>query len=109
MATRDKYLPIPVKRTLKKLGSDIRNARLRRRISTSIMAERASITRTTLGKVEQGHPGVSLGIFATILFILGMSDRLSDLVDSSHDPVGLELEEERLPKRIRQSKGYNIE
>jgi transcriptional regulator with XRE-family HTH domain len=104
MTMREKYLPIPVKRTLKKLGSDIRNARLRRRISTAVMAERASITRTTLAKIEQGHPGVSLGIFATILFILGMSDRLSDLVDSSHDPVGLELEEERLPKRIRQSK-----
>jgi transcriptional regulator with XRE-family HTH domain len=103
---RENYLPIPVIRTLKKLGSDIRNARLRRRISTAIMAERASITRTTLAKVEQGHPGVSLGIFATILFILGMSDRLSDLVDLSHDPVGLELEEERLPKRIRQSKQF---
>ena len=53
MAMREKYLPIPVKRTLKKLGNDIRNARLRRRISTAVMAERASITRTTLGKVEQ--------------------------------------------------------
>lgn len=103
---REEYLPIPVKRTLKKLGNDIRNARLRRRISTAIMAERASITRTTLGKVEQGHPGVSLGIFATILFILGMSDRLADLVASSNDPIGLELEEERLPKRIRRSKLY---
>jgi transcriptional regulator with XRE-family HTH domain len=103
MKTREKYLPIPVKRDLKKLGNDIRKARLRRRISTMVMAERASITRTTLGKVEQGHPGVSLGVFATILFILGMLDRLSDLVDSSHDSVGLDLEEERLPKRIRQT------
>ncbi len=109
MAMREKYLPIPVKRILKKLGNDIRNARRRRRISTAVMAERASITRTTLGKIEQGHPGVAIGIIATVLFILGMSDRLSDLVDSIHDPVGLELEEERLPKRIRQSKGNSIE
>jgi len=102
MKAREKYLPIPVKRTLKKLGNDVRKARLRRRISTKVMAERASITRTTLRKVEQGHPGVSVGVFATILFILGMLDRLSDLADSSHDSVGLDLEEERLPKRIRQ-------
>jgi hypothetical protein len=32
---------------------------------------------------------------------LGMGDRLSDLADVRHDAVGLELEEERLPKRIR--------
>ncbi|MFZ0132813.1 MAG: transcriptional regulator [Desulfobacterales bacterium] len=103
MNSREKHLPIPVKRALKKLGNDIRKARLRRRISTQVMAERVSITRTTLAKAEQGHPGVSIGIFATILFTLGMLDRLSELAGSSQDLIGLDLEEERLPKRIRQS------
>ncbi len=93
--------PIPVIRTLAKLGRDIRNARKRRRIPVAILAERASISRTTLNKLEKGDPGVSLGIFATVLFVLGMIDRLSNLVDSSHDTVGLDLEEERLPQRIR--------
>jgi hypothetical protein len=69
-------LPLPVKRALTKLGSDIRSARLRRRISTSIMAERAFITRTTLLKVEHGNPGVSLGTYATVLFILGLITRV---------------------------------
>ncbi len=95
--------PIPVIRTLTKLGHDIRDARKRRRIPVAILAERSSISRTTLNKVENGDPGVSLGIFATILFALGMIDRLSDLADPTHDKVGLELEEERLPKRIRLS------
>jgi transcriptional regulator with XRE-family HTH domain len=67
----------------------------------AILAERASISRTTLSKVEKGDPGVSLGIFATVLFVLGLIDRLSDLADPGHDTVGRELEEERLPKRIR--------
>jgi len=95
-------LPLPVKRALAKLGDDIRSARLRRRISTTIMAERAFITRTTLLKVERGDPGVSLGIYATVLFILGQIARLADLADARSDQVGLQLEEERLPKRIRQ-------
>jgi DNA-binding XRE family transcriptional regulator len=93
--------PIPVKRALYKLGSDIRDARRRRRIPMAIMAERASISRTTLTKVEKGDPGVALGIYASVLFVLGMIGRLGDLADSTTDQVGLELEEERLPQRIR--------
>ncbi len=94
-------LPLPVKRALAKLGADIRSARLRRRISTSIMAARAFVTRTTLLKVERGDPGVSLGTYATVLFILGLISKLEHLADARSDEVGLQLEEERLPKRIR--------
>lgn len=97
-------LPIPVNRALRKLGSDIQAARRRRRIATKLMAERASISRTTLRKIEQGEPGVSLGNYATVLFILGMIDRVADLVDVKYDTLGLDLEEEYLPKRIRAKK-----
>src|SRR5580700_5212617 len=95
-------LPLPVERALAKLGQDIRDARLRRRIATAMTAERAFITRPTLRKVERGDPGVSLGIYATIMFVLGLTPRVADLADSRRDEVGLQLEEERLPKRIRQ-------
>ncbi len=94
-------LPIPVQHLLRKLGQDIRNARRRRRIPTSVLAERASISRTTLLKLEKGNPGVSLGIFATVLFSLGMSDRLADLADARHDQTGIAIEDESLPERIR--------
>jgi transcriptional regulator with XRE-family HTH domain len=95
-------LPLPVKRALAKLGQDIRRARLRRRITTTMMAERAFITRTTLRKVENGNPGVSLGIYATVMFVLGLASRLAELADTRADEVGLQLEEERLPQRIRE-------
>ena len=65
------------------------------------MAERALISRTTLSKVEKGDPGVSLGIYATVLFVLGLEGRVADLADVRHDAVGLDLEAEALPKRIR--------
>jgi transcriptional regulator with XRE-family HTH domain len=96
-------LPLPVKRALTKLGSDIKDARLRRRISTVTMAERAFITRTTLGKAENGDPTVSMGTYAILLYVLGISDRLIDLADISQDDVGLQLDSARLPKRIRES------
>jgi DNA-binding XRE family transcriptional regulator len=93
-------LPISVKSALRKLGSDIRDARLRRRIPAAVMAQRAYISRTTLLKVEKGEPGVAIGTCAAVLFALGMLDRLRDLASAKTDEVGLALEEERLPKRI---------
>ncbi|HEV2349299.1 MAG TPA: hypothetical protein VG028_05565 [Terriglobia bacterium] len=86
---------------MRKLGHDIRDARRRRRIPVAIAAQRASISRTTLVKIEKGDPGVSVGSYATVLFVMGMADRLADLADAKNDPVGLQLEEENLPKRIR--------
>ena len=94
-------LPLPVRRLLRKLGSDIRDARLRRRIRAATMAERALISRTTLGKVERGDPGVSMGNYATVLFVLGMEDGLAELADRKRDGLGLDLLEERLPQRVR--------
>jgi len=95
--------PLPVLRALRKLGADIRDARRRRRIPVSILAERASISRTTLNRIEKGDPNAALGNYATVLFALGMVNRLADVAEARHDTVGLELEEEHLPQRIRLS------
>jgi len=92
-------------RVLRKLGRDMRDARRRRRIPVAVLAERAGISRMTLNKLEKGDGGVSGGTDATVLFTLGMIDRLADLADARHDEVGLALEEERLPQRIRLPKG----
>ena len=93
-------LPIPAKRVMHKVGSDIRDARLRRRLSMELIAERAGISRATLRKIENGETSVSLGSFVSVLFALGMIDRLKEIADASHDHVGRQLEEEQLPQRI---------
>jgi transcriptional regulator with XRE-family HTH domain len=94
-------LPVPVRRALRKLGHDLRDARRRRRIPVAIAAERASISRMTLSKVENGNPSVAMGHYATVLFVMGMADRIGDIADAKSDSVGLQLEEEHLPQRIR--------
>jgi len=94
-------LPLPVKRSLAKLGADISAARRRRRISVELMAERAFVGRNTITRVEKGDPRVSMGIYATVLFVLGFAETLSDLADVASDRIGLDLEEERLPERVR--------
>lgn len=97
-------MPLPVKRALVKLGADIKAARVRRRITMTLMAERAFVARSTLQKVEQGDASVSLGVYATVLFILGLSERIADLADIGADSVGLQLDEDRLPQRVRARK-----
>jgi transcriptional regulator with XRE-family HTH domain len=94
-------LPIPVARALRKFGHDLKDARRRRRIPMAIAAQRASISKPTLIRVERGDPTVSMGSYTTVLFVLGMADRLGDLAAAKNDPVGLQMEEEHLPQRIR--------
>ena len=94
-------LPIPVISTLRKLGQDINDARRRRRITAQLMAQRAGLSRSTIGKIEKGNPTTSMGSYGAVLFVLGMEKRLSDLVDSMHDLVGRRLEDENLPQRVR--------
>lgn len=94
-------LPIPVISALRKLGQDINAARRRRRITAQLMAQRAGLSRSTIGKIEKGDPTTSLGSYGAVLFVLGMETRLRDLVDSMHDFVGLRLDDEYLPQRVR--------
>lgn len=93
--------PIAVKRALRKLGEDLRLARRLRRIPIALMAERVGVARTTLARAEKGDSTVSVGVYASMLFVLGLIDRLSEVASVKFDDVGIALEEEQLPKRIR--------
>ena len=92
---------IGVRRSLRKLGNDLRDARRRRALPAAVVAERAFTSRPTLQRVEQGDPGVSVGIYAAVLQALGLLDGLSDLADPTRDITGLALATEKLPQRVR--------
>ena len=94
------YLPPPAaKRAIRKLGSDIRDARLRRGLPASVVAERAGIARSTYHKIEKGDAGVSIGIYAAVLQALNLLDGFADLANARNDPQGAHAALERLPKR----------
>ena len=98
---RPTRLPIPAIRAMRQLGKDINEARRRRRITIELMAQRAGLARSTIGKIERGDPTTSIGGYVAVLFVLGMLDRLSDLVDARHDVTGRQLQDEQLPQRVR--------
>ena len=94
-------LPIPAIRALRKLGQDIKDARRRRRITIKLIAERADLSEATIAKVERGDPTASIGAYCSVLFVLGLVARLSDLADAANDLTGRQLEEEKLRQCIR--------
>src|ERR1700731_5353874 len=92
--------PAVVRRALSKLGADIHDARRRRRLPMSVVAERAFTSRSTLQRVEAGDTSVSMGIYAGVLQALGLLDGLSQIADISNDRVGQALASADLPKHV---------
>lgn len=90
-----------VRRALRKLGADIRDARKRRRLPMGVVAERAFTSRSTLQRIEAGDPAVGIGIYAATLQALGLLDGLSDVADLTRDSVGQTLAASELPERAR--------
>lgn len=88
---------------LKALGENIHLARLRRKISTTMLAERAGMTRNTLRSIERGDSGVTVGAYANILFCLGLEKDL--LLIGDNDILGRKLQDAALThtkKRVSQ-------
>ena len=88
---------------LEQMGQQIRLARLRRRLSAELVAERAGISRATLWNVEKGSASVAIGIYAAVLHALnGMDADL--LLIARDDELGRKLQDLDLPTRRRAPK-----
>ena len=84
------------------MGEQIKLARLRRNLSVELVAERAAISRATVWKVEQGNPGVAIGIYAAVLHALNNMDT-DLLLIARDDELGKKLQDiELLKKYIRE-------
>ena len=70
--TRKLVLLPKAQRVLSDLGENIKLARLRRKLSTEQVSERAGISRATLWQIEKGTPSVAMGAYFQVLFVLGL-------------------------------------
>lgn len=85
---------------LSQMGGQIKLARLRRRLTTELVAERAGISRATLNKVEKGSPSVAIGIYASVLHALNNLDKDLLLV-ARDDELGQKLRDLELTTKQR--------
>lgn len=101
-------MPLPVSRAVTKLGEDINRARRRRRMTQQSLSERIGASITTIKRMESGDPRIPLHFVARTLYVFGEIDRLSQLLDSGQDEIGLNLMDDQLPKRIRTSRKSTV-
>ena len=104
MARKKIIISPTLKKILRSVGENIKLARLRRKITTTMLAEHADISRVTLRRVENGESGVAIGVYASVLFCLGLEKDLLLLGDN--DTLGRRLQDaeltrtkKRVPKR----------
>lgn len=103
MGRKSVVLTPDITKKLKIMGEQIKLARLRRDISTELVAQRASVSRTVVWKVEKGSPSVSIGIYASILHAIGLDSDL--LLIAKDDERGRLIQDLNLKTRKRASKG----
>jgi transcriptional regulator with XRE-family HTH domain len=90
-----------VSKRVTQLGQRIRIARIRRGLSIVDLADKAGINRNTLNALELGKSGVTLTVFITVLWALGLENTLDSAADPDADTHGKVLEASRQPKRVR--------
>jgi transcriptional regulator with XRE-family HTH domain len=88
---------------MESLGARLRQARLRRRLTAVLFAERMGVSRDTLYRLEKGDPGISLGTYLRALRVLGLDSDI-DLI-ARDDLLGRKLQDERLIRPRRNSGG----
>ena len=105
MIKRGLILLPKVEKILAELGENIKLARLRRKLSTAQIAERANISRPTLWGIEKGSGRIAMGAYAQVLFVLGLENDLLKL--AGEDLLGRKLQDakllvkDRAPKRTK--------
>src|SRR5467141_359293 len=93
--------PYQVEQSLKKLGADLKTARLRRNLTGEEVAQKIGTTRFTVADAEKGKPSTGVAVYAALLWAYGLIDRLTDLADPGKDEEGTRLALVREPARAR--------
>ena len=96
MKTTPILLP-PLEKIISEFGENIKLARLRRKLSTEKMAEKANISRSTLWLIEKGSPSVAMGTYAQVLSVLKLEKDL--LKVGTDDKLGRKLQDADLIKK----------
>jgi len=89
------------RRQAKQLGEYVRTWRKLLNLRMDDLCERANISRSTLTRIEQGHPGVSLGAFLEVVRCLGQLNTLTAALDPYETDLGRARADLKLPERVR--------
>ena len=95
--TFGKMMPRALSQILELMGEQIKLARKRSHLSMQDIADRATVTRLTISRVEHGDPTVSMGIYARVLYALNLEKDITLL--AADDTLGRQLQDSELLKK----------
>jgi transcriptional regulator with XRE-family HTH domain len=97
--------PYAVEQTLKRLGANLRTARLRRNLTIHEIAQKIGTGPRAVLDAEKGKPSTSIGVYAGLLWALELLGQLDAVADPLGDEAGRALASSRERSRARRSSG----
>jgi transcriptional regulator with XRE-family HTH domain len=94
VTARNKLLTAPpyaVEQSLKRLGVDLRTARLRRNLTIDELAEKIGVGKRALADAEHGKTSTSIGTYTAMLWALGLLSQLDAVARPENDEEGQSL------------------
>ena len=93
---------------LGQIGKDLQMARKRRRITVQRAAEMMGTSLSSVRRMEAGDPSVRIETYLAALEVYQLDHTLR-FADPEDDRIGLALEKQRLPQRIRNRKESRLD
>lgn len=84
--------PYPVEQAIRRLGTNLRTARLRRNLTTEEVAEKIGTGPRAVTNAEKGKLSTGIVVYAALLWAYDLLGPISALGDPACDEEGLSLE-----------------
>ena len=108
MANKNPLLQAPpyqVEQALKRLGENLRVARIRRKLTIEEVAQKIGTGRRAVMEAEKGKTSTAVGIYAALLWAYDLLAPVNDLANPNTDEQGLMLAGTKEKTRVRKSAG----
>jgi transcriptional regulator with XRE-family HTH domain len=84
-------LPHSVETGIRKLGQNLRAARLRRNLSIEDVAARIGVSRFVVADAEKGKPSTGIAVYAALLWTYRLLDQFTEIASATNDTEGAAL------------------
>jgi transcriptional regulator with XRE-family HTH domain len=99
--------PYAVVQSLKRLGGNLRIARLRRNLTIREVAQRIGTGPRAVEDAEKGKPSTSIATYAALLWVFDLLGQLNAVADPGRDEEGQTLALSRERQRARRGSAGN--
>jgi transcriptional regulator with XRE-family HTH domain len=106
MRARNQLLTTPpysVEQALKRVGNNLRLARVRRKLTIEEVAEKIGTGRRAVMDAESGKASTGAGVYAALLWVYDLLPPFEELADPLKDKEGIALASRRENRRARRS------